>query len=241
MAEKPILMNNFSTKAILSGRKTMTRRLVKFGKHTGEHYIVDQERFENALKHGVFMFSCDCIECRRDNTHMACLKAPYQVGDRLWVKESYRVDEKYNHLKPSELYGNFVVRYESDKERLKFTYEISDLADWVKLSTDFSPGRLRPSIFMPKKIARIWLEVTEVRAERLQDITEQDAKAEGVWWDGDYWRGGIHPIKKTLQCWNTAREAFKALWNSIHGKDAWETNPWVWVYGFKRLERVRCK
>jgi len=226
MAEKPILMNNFSTKAILSGRKTMTRRLVKFGKHTGEHYIVDQERFENALKHGVFMFSCDCIECRRDNTHMACLKAPYQVGDRLWVKESYRVDEKYNHLKPSELYGNFVVRYESDKERLKFTYEISDLADWVKLSTDFSPGRLRPSIFMPKKIARIWLEVTSVRAERLQDISVEDMIKEGL-------RTKLreHNAKVALDAkWNS-------LWYSIHGKFSMDENPWVWVYEFKRVKK----
>ena len=96
-------------------------------------------------------------------------------------------------------------------------------------------GKWKPSIHMPRWASRILLEIVSVRVERLQDISEEDAKSEGVRWDGEYWRGGTHPIKKTDQCWSTVSDAFKALWKAINGPGSWDANPWVWVIEFKRI------
>lgn len=98
----------------------------------------------------------------------------------------------------------------------------------------------RPSIFMPRWASRILLEVTEVRVERLQDISEADAKAEGII---PHVRGGWHWREHNpsdLDDWDqfgfkTARDAYGALWESINGPGSWEANPWVWAVSFRRL------
>ena len=95
------------------------------------------------------------------------------------------------------------------------------------------PMKWRPSIFMPRIASRILLEITDVRVQRLQEISEEDARAEGVtdfagrWWDGS-------PV--VCGKWNAPSEAFAALWESINGTGSWEANPWVWVITFRRLE-----
>ena len=98
----------------------------------------------------------------------------------------------------------------------------------------------RPSIHMPRWASRITLEITDIRVERLQEISEDDAKAEGVepWVIGDGWReyglppdveaAGTHPLR-------SARDSFASLWESINGPGSWKANPWVWVIEFRRV------
>lgn len=86
---------------------------------------------------------------------------------------------------------------------------------------------------MPRWASRITLELTDVRVQRLQEISEEDALAEGVQL---HWRSVKHPIKGTLKCWPTARVAFEELWHSTHGKRSpWSSKPWVWALTFRRI------
>ena len=114
--------------------------------------------------------------------------------------------------------------------------------------TEEPPPRWRPSIHMPRWASRITLEITGVRVERLQDITEEDAIAEGIYEDqvivGAHCNGGTHTEVRGSRFFGTddnegfefAAGAYKALWDSIYGRDSWDKNPWVWVVEFKRVE-----
>jgi len=95
----------------------------------------------------------------------------------------------------------------------------------------------KPSIHMPRTACRIALEITGVRIERLQDISEDDALAEGIFKStyDNYFHSTLHPVKGTYQCWVSARQAFEMLWKSINGVNSWEENPWVWVIEFRRV------
>ena len=145
------------------------------------------------------------------------IPCPYgQPGDRLWVRETFGHFERNENFAPG-----CDVFYRADGESLA-------VEPW------------RPSIHMPRWASRITLEVTGVRVERLQDISEADARAEGIF---PHVRGGWHWLKhdsSNLDDWNqfgykTAALAFRALWVSINGPDNWAENPWVWVVEFKRL------
>jgi hypothetical protein len=131
------------------------------------------------------------------------LKARFQTGDILWVRETWRD----GHAK-SEKY-----RYRANYGWLE---QVDKLLKW------------KPSIFMPKDAARKFLEVSNVRCERLQNISCEDCKAEGV----IYNPSGNNDVDDLL-----ALESFMALWESINGKDSWQSNPWVWVYEFKKIEK----
>jgi len=117
-----------------------------------------------------------------------------QVGDTLYVKEAYvRLNDKY-------IYKADYSHVEWDRMKIKW----------------------KPSIFMPKDAARLFLKVTNVRKERLHDISEQDLRAEG--------------INSTIGYYPLMLQMFEELWNNIHGDNAWSKNPWVWVIQFKKLE-----
>ena len=163
MKERPIIFSTPMVKAILDGRKTQTRRVIK-----------DQPPLS-----------------MRDMFKPKNLKCPYgQVGDRLWVRETF---------KPYNCMGGFAYKADGD------------------LSTGFP---WKPSIHMPRGASRITLEITESRAERLQDISEEDAKAEGV--------------KCCPNAVSDYKHHFMILWDSINGKKyPWDSNPWVWVISFK--------
>lgn len=133
-------------------------------------------------------------------------RCPYgQPGDRLWVRESWGVSPIYDNTKPRDL-----------KPRgMKVGYAADDGLRGCKT---------RPSIHMPRWAGRITLEVTGVRVERLQDISEADALAEGV-------SAILDEMRRA-----TPRCDFQALWQSINGPDSWAANPWVWVIEFKRIK-----
>ncbi len=166
-------------------------------------------------------------------------------GDRLYVKESYRLAAIADTDPPSNFLPGCPVWYEADGD--------ADLSVW---------GRLRPSIHMPRWASRITLEVTGVRVERVQSISEADAKAEGVdgeaalvcsqgcghrdvegdhlerWDDGDDW-GHICP-RCSACIWHHPldechRQAYRDLWDDLNGEESWKANPWVWVLDFKVL------
>jgi len=203
MKIKSIILNTEAVQATLDGRKSCTRRLVKSqpdGKHTFSLGFVTDSTEKKEL--GCFGFGTD-----KYGGSIQFAKPSYQPGDILYVRET--VWQKIGHYldvdgetKPS-WYNEF--RYVASDEKPETGWNYS----WVK----------RPSIHMPKEAARIWLKVTDVRVERSQEITEEQAKG---------------------PC--TARGQFENLWNSTIKKSdfdlyGWDANPWVWVIEFERCEK----
>lgn len=149
----------------------------------------------------------------------ARIKCPYgKPGDRLWVRETWQIT---NFLHPSdENYGYIYKASENGK-------------DWQENTEEW---KWKPSIHMPKAAARIWLEITETRLEQLQDISKEDAIAEGIEPVADGYKNYMPKLSSTSQfCWPTAYHSFKSLWESINGAESWDLNPWLWVVKFKVL------
>jgi len=163
MKEHPIIFNTEMVRAIQEGRKTQTRRPVRFKPYADE-------------KFGVYPHEC-----------------PFgQIGDRIWVRETWRLDE----------FNPFEVIYKAD-----YPNHPTELVKW------------RPSIHMPKWAARIWLEITDIRVERIQDITPIEWEREGL----------------NLVGYKETKENFIKLWNSCNSNfNLWNHNPWVWVIEFVR-------
>ena len=231
MRELPIIFNTPMVQAILEGRKTMTRRPIKnrlFGLEDYERQYPYNLTFPD--KYG------DSIKAEK--------LAPYQVGDRLYVRETWAEYGHYNNIPDSCSQVDSVncgccegVNNENKCLNYKMHwYPYYDLIERPILYYDcFAKGlnvkslnsaykyRIRPSIHMPKKYARIWLEVTNVRVERVQDIDDNQAGKEGmscVSYEGKYCDSG--------------KLIFKTLWDKIY--KTWDENPWVWVYEFKVID-----
>ena len=174
MKDKPISFSTDMVKAVLEGRKTMTRRVIT--PQPGNH--PNDEGYLSAI-----------------------MNSPYQVGDILWVKETW--------CPQMNIFGQ----------------DMQDRTPFYKADDDKLPcsHRWRPSIHMPRWASRIALEVTDVKVERLQEITEEDAIKEG--------------LRDTFnqQTFYPATYNFETFWASIYGKESWESNPWVWVTSFKRV------
>jgi hypothetical protein len=205
--ERPILFNGDMVRAILEGRKTQTRRVVK--PQPGNDNRIRWPGRKNIV-----------INIRDDRVPQLC---PYgQPGGRLWVRETHAIVPRTAYAMSDG--ADQVLRPDDSHDAAVFK------AGW-ELSP---PGRWRPSIHMPRWASRITLEVTDVRVERLQDISEEDAKAEGVWKYGDEDCWEIY-TKTTSFGTSCPRRSFESLWQSINGPDSWNANPWVWVIEFRRL------
>jgi len=238
---KPIIFSTPMVQAILDGRKTQTRRVIKAPvlRNVREP---DEVLFDGKI--------CKFNWHGDDVIGGFEIKPKYQPGDILWVRETWRVGAW------NENTGCIAVDYKADgfarrewieikNPELFEQYWIQSTDDAVKagLETDsdgqyhWEPGkgptRWRPSIFMPREAARIFLRVTNVRVERLQEITEEDARAEGCSTKilNDGWKN-----IGTL----TARDEFIALWEHLNAKRGlgWDRNPWVWVYEFEKISRT---
>jgi hypothetical protein len=208
MKVRPMLFSAPMVRALLDGSKTQTRRVVK-----PQPYIDAQG---NACWNGS-NFGQDsrgplikALASPLPSSKTKRVHCPYGApGDRLWVRETWALDDEDNAL-----------MYRAD---LGFG---GDADDWERNRLDGAPRfRWKPSIHMPRTASRITLEITGVRVERLQDISERDAMAEGV-------KNSLH-----LPGGNFARENFEHLWWSINGEGSWETNPWVWVVEFKKVNQ----
>lgn len=205
MKERPIIFSAPMVRAILAGTKTQTRRAGKPVRHPdlGNWYDIGALALEHEPQHVI---------------ERAC---PYgQPGDRLWVRETTVKVEEHGYVGP--------VYVESDEGRAALE---GGLAPDPDDCTEVEPHelRLRPSIFMPRSMARILLEIVSVRVERLQDISESDAEAEGAM----SWSAEQESPARDLEP-GDERIAFRELWESINGSASWDANPWVWVVEFKR-------
>ena len=235
--ERPIIFSCESVRAILDGRKTQTRRLCKRAlDHEGEaakSIHADGSGLGWIAWFGPFEVSAE--ETVKRYPGAEGFPCPHGVpGDRLWVRETWGDADHYyqGHVNdwPSVVaYATHdAIQFDADPPR---SIPASDLASW-----NWDVMKWRPPIFMPRDFSRIDLEITDVRVQRLQDITEGDAKAEGV--ETEFrtvvMRNDGGPGYRIP---NSYRGGFANGWNHINGKRAtWESNPWVWAIAFDRIK-----
>lgn len=225
MAIKPILFNTEMVQAILDGRKTCTRRVVKTRRKDACGFYVTK-RPDGSFT-GVYEYDED--ERMFENQ----LIPLYKPGDILYVRETWERFECWNC--DGDERGN--CQKEPKKSVLDKTFGCYMYRATDEISGD---AKWHPSIHMPKEAARIWLKATNVRAERLQDITEDGAEAEGAIDN----RGFIHSPENEYDRIYTAREHFIEIWDrTIKKSDLdiydWDANPWVWVIEFERCEKPK--
>ncbi|KJZ83890.1 MULTISPECIES: hypothetical protein [unclassified Clostridium] len=191
---KPILFNTEMVQAILDSRKTTTRRIIK----------VNNSLEFMGFKEGKALLGKGC--CIHET-----IKAPYMPGDILYVRETWGISNPLGDFARNNRTAEYVYKAGYSKgERIPIDRE-----------QEKNLGVWKPSIHMPKVAARIFLKVIGVRVERLQDITEQGIKAEGI----------------TEEWPPHAMDKFRKLWDSTTKEYRWETNPWVWVIEFERCDK----
>lgn len=191
---KPILFNTEMVQAILDSRKTTTRRIIK----------VNNSLEFMGFKEGKALLGKGC--CIHET-----IKAPYMPGDILYVRETWGISNPLGDFERNNMTAEYIYKAGYAKgERISITRE-----------DEKNLGVWKPSIHMSKVAARIFLKVTSVRVERLQDITEDGIRAEGI----------------TEEWLPHAMDKFRKLWDSTTKEYRWETNPWVWVIEFERIEK----
>jgi hypothetical protein len=208
MKETPIPFNTQMVQAILDGRKTQTRRIIK---PQPTEFV--QEDFGPVAIIGTYKGLKQGKTC------------PYGYpGDRLWVKETFAPKVT------SDIQTNPVTLYKAN-----YPGSEKEVTEYMKKFGH----KWKPSIHMPKAAARIWLQIEEIRAQRLIDITEEDAIAEGIepviLHDTKSWKryDGYEIVTSDRVV------SFWSLWASINGEESWHSNPWVWVITFKVISTTR--
>ncbi len=210
MKARPILFSASMVRALLDGRKTQTRRTVK--PQPDGPLVGRLERPIRSMQHDpVLRAWFGAGEKDRSSVEVTC---PYgKPGDLLWVRETWAPSvEPENH------------RF----ARVGYTFRADWSAEDDVHQRDF---RWKPSLYMPRWASRLTLEITGVRVERLQNISEADARAEGcpVTWDGKPY----DPPPPEVDSWQGyGRYSYCLLWNRLNGPGAWYANPWVWVLEF---------
>ncbi|HIA8212300.1 TPA: hypothetical protein ACWSO0_004157 [Escherichia coli] len=203
MKERGVVFNDDMVRAILEGRKTQTRRPVKNVR--ADNCLVIRKPTKK--RNGVYTHVMDALE------HGLC---PFgNVGDRIWVRETFN----------AFWLDNDVIQEIKDGVSLA-----SELCDYKADYSDSSKPAdgWTPSIHMPRWASRILLEITDVRVERLHDMSEADAKAEGA-----------SPVTyKITPPEAVYRVGFGDIWRGIYGQENWLSNPWVWVIEFKRIKEA---
>ena len=221
MRERPILMSGPLVRAVLDGRKIQTRRVVKGGP------------WERVFRDAMTDHTGDPdYLCLREGGTGTVVRSPYgQVGDRLWVRETWAPLGDVL----TEVMGRPRV-YRADADLVRD--DSGDRDGWwcgdVFIEGARQPWRWTPSIHMPRWASRLSLVITDVRVERLQDISEVDAIAEGVEPVGDRWRDYMPEREAPRLTYATARNSFFSLWESAYGPPSLVSNPWVWCISFER-------
>jgi hypothetical protein len=222
MNEKPILFSAPMVRAILEGRKTQTRRAMnpqpsdEFHPHVGRYHrtMIDGRSGEAYPSEEQYFGVSD------EREDYVCKFG--EPSDRLWVKETFRAEE-LDIDSFAGTAGTDGIRFAADG---KFQAIENTEAAAEKWCAAYANGKWqdhwRPSIFMPRWASRITLEIVSVRVERLQDISIEDAIAEG--YPADAEANGVSPM-----------EWYCAVWSAINGLESWEKNPWVWVIEFKKI------
>ncbi|AMS22156.1 hypothetical protein AYK59_19205 [Pseudomonas synxantha] len=207
--ESPILFSAPMVRAILESRKTVTRRTVKATKAHADGFIM--------LDHGKGWRPYNAFgDFTSDHEGMEYpIACPYgKPGDRLWVRETFGLQVRH--------YGG------GAGEHIVYRATNPDAIYCKSAEGQEYPVKWKPSIHMPRHSSRILLKITDVRVERLQDITEDQATAEGVC------ASAVESFK-AAGVERPAGFAFRDIWTSINGDEGWPSNPWVWVVEFKRV------
>lgn len=216
MKVKPILFSAPMVRALLDGRKTQTRRVLKPQPDDLTPWRIAKTPGGPATYEWRSIFG----------RHVGYVAGLHCAGDVLWVREAWRVSGRWDKTKPSEIVprsltvmfgaGGSIANQDHRDDWRPSDWPFGTEVEWA--------GRLRPGMFMPRWASRLTLVVTDVRVQRLNEISEEDAIAEGVsdeFTDFELY-GQSHPY----------RFGYSALWNSINGPDAWDANPWVAAYTF---------
>jgi hypothetical protein len=198
---KPILFSTPMVQAILDGRKTQTRRVIKPQPLDVVTYAVQRVWYPEVIK------------------------CSYEVGDVLWVRETFQITD---FLHPTDENYGYIYKASSNG------------TEWETNSKDW---KWKPSIFMPKEACRLFLQVKNIRVELLQEITEEDAIAEGIKPSEDF--AGLYFLYGSTKNYGRITrtdyvdpiKSFHSLWLSINGPTSWVKNPWVWVIEFEKIEK----
>lgn len=207
MTKRGMIFNGEMVRAILEGRKTQTRRPVNSS-------------------------TADLLDLQKQYPHKKYnIVCPFgQPGDCLWVRETFQ-----GPLVSEELFEEYRAHHEKFETPQYCEYAADGGAkpEYCDLDDNLRHG-WRPSIHMPRWASRITLEITSVRVERLNDISQEDALAEGMELTG--WEPTYSDPDSGGEVW-TPYDNFAELWQSIYGVGSWLSNPWVWVIEFRRIER----
>lgn len=252
MKERPILFSVPMVRAILAGKKTQTRRVLKNQPYASSS---NPPRFRDTEPGDVFvcpdfwptdnnnpgrvLVECTSIGCYHcmGQQEFAAKHSPYGVpGERLWVRETWAPDP------PADGTWAYTSWAGCKGSKLMDIPERYRTPDHCMFAADYPHDAIRwiwkPSIHMPRWACRILLEVTGVRVERLQDISDADCWAEGI----EEVDGTLDPVKicelakRMGRCIDDPSPTFAALWESIGGAGSWDANPWVWVIEFRRVK-----
>ena len=224
MKERPVIFNGEMVRAILDGRKTQTRRVMAVQPESNQFGLL---RITDSTKRsdiGKYHWA----ESNATGTHQrsALFSCPFgQVGDRLWVREKFM-----------DLTGTGIEATTGKFEGFAYRADTPAGSYGDEVRKEYGL-KWTPSLHMPRKACRILLEITAVRVERLNDISVDDAEAEGI---------NMDELYDSQDCYDciaghnmtgrpTVTGAFKYLWESIYGVDSWSANPWVWVIEFRRV------
>lgn len=243
--DHPILFSRPMVCAVKDNRKTQTRRELNLDRLKPARGC-DVERDFHSV--GGFRLQKDgtwgaYLE-KFPGTCMGFIKCPYgKVGDRLWVREAWRVASVNHNIPRAQFYTvqfrDFGVLPHPQPDRSLFEPLVAK--DKFESGDISSFGRWRPSIHMPRWASRVTLEITGIRVERLQCIWYEDAIAEGIERIGN---AKINPrdftscwcdYTKSQPYWNSPIDSFHSLWESINGPASWKANPFVWVVSFKKI------
>jgi hypothetical protein len=229
----PMLFSTEMVRAIISDNKTVTRRAVKKSNSDCTSSFAELD-FNDAVRDNIFNDKDQYLKVLRpidDTRHRVFCK--YYIGDIIWVRETF-----YS-------YGHWTTITENGKSKRNFqdltrdsNYLYQYFTDWAP-QKEFKNGQLgwfkRPALFMPKEACRLFLQITSVRIERLQEITNEQALKEGIKVlekDEAYF-----DYLEECGSYATPRGSFTSLWCKINGQASWDANPYVWVIGFKRINR----
>lgn len=235
MKERPILFSGPMVRALLDGRKTQTRRIVKFP-------LIDKNM-------GCELAGCELAGSQEDSRANCPYGHPRQ---RLWVKETH--SKILTSANPKVDYVVFPGAVGGGQQWSDGQFFPAPLGEYAKGA--FDRIKWRPSIFMFRRHSRLLLEIVDVRVERLQNITDEDAKAEGIDFFDDFmgndysgkqYKNYLFETSSPKRGTKTTDDAnrilgfkspvdsYRTLWDSINGPGSWALNPWVWVLQFKRL------
>lgn len=239
--EQPILMSTPMVQALLAGTKTETRRdknLKEINENPDEWTFHGTTKCDvpQGYKIGTYIFT------REKDPLATAVKCPWEVGNILWTKETWRPVLKIDQNAMGEWP---MIRYKADSSEIAVPF---DEYEWFRELTKDGKFIYKSSMFMRRKFARIFLQITEIKLERLHDITEDGAIAEGI---GGFdlpqscrelYPASYKDYSKKSETWNLSPiDSYKSLWESINGEGSWEKNPWIWCVKFEKLNSYENK